>query len=97
MEKCSKPIRNRIVITALVLIVFGMLTACTTDSQPEDDSTMNAEEIRSFAISVPGEVLTDLNDRLERTRLPDQIHGTGWDYGMNREYLKELMKIYLTP
>ena len=72
MEKYSKLIRSRIVITALVLIVFGMLTACTTDSQPEDDSTMNAEEIRSFAISVPGEVLTDLNDRLERTRLPDQ-------------------------
>ena len=70
-----------------------MLTACTTDSQPEDDSTMNAEEIRSFAISVPDEVLTDLNDRLERTRLPDQIPGTGWDYGMNREYLEELIAV----
>ena len=84
MEKHSKLIRSRIVITALVLILFGMLTACTIDSPPEDDSTMNAEEIRPFDISVPGEVLTDLNNRLERTRLPDQIPGTGWDYGMNR-------------
>ena len=94
MEKYSKPIRNRIVISALVLIVFGMLTACTTDSDPEDNSTMNAEEIRSFDISVPDEVLTDLNDRLVRTRLPDQIPGTGWDYGTNREYLKELIEYW---
>ena len=94
MEKHSKLIRSRIVITALVLIVFGMLTACTIDSPPEDDSTMNAEEIRPFDISVPGEVLTDLNNRLERTRLPDQIPGTGWDYGMNREYLKELIEYW---
>ena len=68
-----------------------MLTACTTDSQPEDNSTMNAEEIRSFDISVPDEVLTDLKDRLARTRLPDQIPETGWDYGMNREYLDCLL------
>ncbi|GIS78444.1 MAG: hypothetical protein CM1200mP14_00100 [Gammaproteobacteria bacterium] len=94
MEKYSKLIRIWIVITALVLNVFGMLTACTTDSQPQDDSKMNAEEIRSFAISVPDEVLTDLNDRLERTRFPDQIPGTGWDYGMNREYLKELIEYW---
>ena len=94
MEKYSKPIRNRIVIYALVLIVFGMLTACTTDSHSEDNSTMNAEEIRSFDISVPDEVLRDLNDRLARTRLPDQIPGTGWDYGTNREYLKELIEYW---
>ena len=94
MEKYSKPIRNRIVISALVLIVFGMLTACTTDSHSEDNSTMNAEEIRSFDISVPDEVLRDLNDRLARTRLPDQIPGTGWDYGTNREYLKELIEYW---
>ena len=74
--------------------MFGMLTACTTGSHPEDNSTMNAEEIRSFDISVPDEVLTDLNDRLVRTRLPDQIPGTGWDYGTNREYLKELIEYW---
>ena len=55
---------------------------------------MNAEEIRSFDISVPGEVLTDLKDRLARTRLPDQIPETGWDYGMNREYLEELIEYW---
>ncbi len=94
MEKYSKPIRNRIVISAVVLIVFGMLTACTTDSQPEENSTMNAEEIRSFDISVPDEVLTDLNDRLALTRLPDQIPGTGWEYGTNRESLQELIEYW---
>ncbi len=47
-------------------------------------------EIRPFDITVAEEVLVDLHDRLGRTRWPDQIPDTGWEYGTNLAYLQEL-------
>ncbi|MCU1464263.1 MAG: Epoxide hydrolase domain protein, partial [Actinomycetia bacterium] len=41
---------------------------------------MASEDIRPFHVEVPAEVLDDLRDRLARTRWPDQIRGSGWDY-----------------
>ncbi|MET1040795.1 MAG: epoxide hydrolase N-terminal domain-containing protein, partial [Acidimicrobiales bacterium] len=47
-------------------------------------------EIEPFDITVPEHVLDDLKDRLGRTRWPDQIPDTGWDYGTDLAYLQEL-------
>ena len=47
-------------------------------------------EIRPFRIDVPDAVLDDLRDRLGRTRFPDQLESSGWDYGTELSYLKEL-------
>ena len=47
--------------------------------------------IREFHISVGDDVLADLQERLERTRIPHQIPGTGWDYGSDTAYLEELL------
>src|SRR5262249_13531007 len=44
-----------------------------------------------FRIDVPDAVLTDLRERLARTRLPDEIPGSGWTYGTNLAYLHELV------
>jgi len=44
-----------------------------------------------FKIHVDDEVLRDLKARLARTRFPDEISGTGWDYGTDLAYLKELV------
>lgn len=41
------------------------------------------EAVVPFKISVPDAVLSDLKDRLARTRFPDEIEGSGWDYGTN--------------
>ena len=49
------------------------------------------EAIRPFTIDVPDAVLADLETRLGRTRLPDELPGTGWDYGTNRDYLEDLL------
>ena len=49
-----------------------------------------SEAIARFEIRVPDEVLGDLRERLARTRWPDQIAGSGWDYGTDLGYLKEL-------
>ena len=40
-------------------------------------------EVRPFTIHVPDDVLDDLRRRLDHTRFPNEIPGTGWDYGSN--------------
>lgn len=46
--------------------------------------------VEPYHVSVPEPVLDDLRDRLRRTRWPDQIEGTGWDYGTDLDYLRDL-------
>jgi len=41
-------------------------------------------------VEVPDAVLDDLRERLARTRWPDQIPGSGWDYGTALDYLRDL-------
>jgi pimeloyl-ACP methyl ester carboxylesterase len=50
-----------------------------------------SEAIDRFEIHVDDAVLEDLRGRLARTRVPDQIEGTGWEYGMPAGYLAELV------
>ncbi|MEP7242806.1 MAG: epoxide hydrolase family protein [Gammaproteobacteria bacterium] len=44
-----------------------------------------------YTIHVSDETLRDLKARLRQTRWPDQIAGSGWDYGTDTQYLKELV------
>ena len=53
-----------------------------------------AAQIAPFQIAVPEEVLADLRERLARTRWPDQIPGSGWDYGTELAYLRELCEYW---
>jgi len=48
-------------------------------------------DVQPFKIEVPEETLADLKERLGQTRWPDELPGTGWDYGTNMAYLKELV------
>jgi microsomal epoxide hydrolase len=47
-------------------------------------------DFEPFQIHVADEVLSDLRERLARTRYPDQMEGVGWDYGTERAYLEAL-------
>ena len=44
-----------------------------------------------FTIQIDDDVLSDLQQRLQRPRWPDEIPSTGWDYGTNLDYLKQLV------
>jgi microsomal epoxide hydrolase len=55
-----------------------------------------SDAIRPFKIEVPDAVLADLRERLARTRWPDQIPGSGWDYGTELAYLKSLCETWRT-
>jgi len=48
-------------------------------------------QIEPFRIHVADGVLADLRERLARTRFPDEITDSGWMYGANLAYVKELV------
>src|SRR5487761_239111 len=62
------------------------------DSQTKAPDTA----LRPFRIDIPQAALDDLRDRLARTRWPDQLPGTGWDYGIPLDYVKELAGYWAT-
>ena len=53
-------------------------------------------DVQPFKIHVPEETLEDLRDRLGRTRWPDEIPDSGWQYGANLAYMKELVEYWRT-
>jgi len=48
-----------------------------------------------FSISIPDATLSDLRDRLARTRFPRDFGNSNWEYGTNLAYLKELINYWL--
>ena len=50
--------------------------------------------MEKFEISVDDAVLDDLRRRLEATRFPDQIEGTGWEYGTPVDYVRDLVEYW---
>ncbi|MEO7005552.1 MAG: epoxide hydrolase family protein [Terrimesophilobacter sp.] len=49
-----------------------------------------------FRIEVDQQALDDLNFRLERTRWQDPIPGSGWSYGADQDYIRELCDYWRT-
>jgi pimeloyl-ACP methyl ester carboxylesterase len=81
---------RRIRSVAALSIVAALLSPALVDAQG------TGEEIVPFKIAVPDVVLNDLRDRLARTRFPDEIENSGWDYGTNLGYLRELVTYWRT-
>jgi pimeloyl-ACP methyl ester carboxylesterase len=46
--------------------------------------------IHPYTICISPFVIEDLRERLGRARWPDEITGSGWEYGTNMAYLKDL-------
>jgi pimeloyl-ACP methyl ester carboxylesterase len=66
------------------------------DRFPDGDTVRTRENtvsqsIEPFEIRVDDSILEDLQDRLRRTRYPDQIEDTGWDYGIPVDYVRGLV------
>jgi len=52
---------------------------------------MGTVRIEPYTIALDEAVLVDLRERLRRTRWPDQVRGSGWAYGTDGAYLRELV------
>lgn len=57
---------------------------------------MTVTEIRPMRIDIPQADLDDLRYRLSRTRLPEETPGGGWQQGVPRAYLRELIDYWGT-
>jgi len=66
--------------------IIALATSCAVAASAQSQSA----RVERFTIEVSDEVLRDLDERLARTRWPDQLPGTGWDYGADTAYLREL-------
>jgi pimeloyl-ACP methyl ester carboxylesterase len=83
----------RLVPILLLLVISG----CGGSNTPADVSVARDAEpadpsaIRPFTVAIPQPVLDDLQTRLRRTRFPDEIQDSGWDYGTNLAYQRELV------
>ena len=76
----------------LILLVTVMpVLAPGTDAQAQSAADTT---ITPFEIAIPEQAITDLHRRLEMARLPAQIPDTGWEYGTNSQYLKELVEYW---
>jgi pimeloyl-ACP methyl ester carboxylesterase len=64
---------------------FAALTLIATTAMAQPPP-----RVERFKIDVPQAVLDDLSERLDRTRWPSQVPGTGWTYGADTAYLHEL-------
>ena len=53
-------------------------------------------DVQPFTVEVPEAALEDLRERLALTRWPDEIPGSGWDYGSNLAYIQELVEYWRT-
>jgi len=53
-------------------------------------------KVQPFKIDIPDAVLTDLRERLDRTRFPGELRDSGWGYGSNLAYMKELVEYWRT-
>jgi hypothetical protein len=47
-----------------------------------------------FTVSIPDQTLSDLRERLGRTRFAPDFANAQWDYGTNGAYLKELLEYW---
>lgn len=52
--------------------------------------------VRPFTISVPEADLLDVKARLDRTRWPGEIPGSGWDFGSSQGYMQEIARYWRT-
>ena len=52
--------------------------------------------IRPFTIQVEQDILDDMLRRIQQTRWPDTIAHSGWNYGADLDYMKELAAYWQT-
>ena len=83
-RRAARRSRRRMLAT-----LCGLLTMMPLTSYAQGSSARAQPE--RFSIHVPDAVLIDLHDRLTHTRWPDQLPGTGWEYGADTAYLRQLI------
>src|SRR5262245_55662807 len=86
--------RHAVFAGFVVPLLAIMPVALGQDAPPV--RTSDRDEIKPFTIRVDDAVLRDLKDRLARTRWPNQIDETGWEYGVPLAYMHDFVEHWQT-
>src|SRR6185503_15987514 len=78
-------------IAVVTVLMMSAVTGSVFAQRGSAPATNAREAITPFKIHVDDAVLSDLKQRLARTRFPGEIAKSDWDYGTNLGYLKELI------
>ena len=78
-------------IVLVTVLAVSAVTGSVFAQRGSAPAATGQETIVPFKAQVSDAVLTDLKQRLARTRFPGEIAGSNWDYGTNLAYLKELV------
>jgi pimeloyl-ACP methyl ester carboxylesterase len=88
------PVTRRAVLGALIGAAAAPLAAQATNAGKSSAETPSG--LRPFRIAVPQADIDRILRRLRDTRWPDRIEATGWEYGANWNYMKELADYWTT-
>jgi len=77
-----------------VRLLAALSTAALLMSGAPSQAQSVRPRVEAFKIDVPAAALRDLEERLARTRWPDQLPGTNWAYGADTAYLRELVRYW---
>ena len=69
---------------------------CWLAATPYARAQPASEALVPYRINVADATLKDLRGRLANTRFPSEIENSGWEYGTNLAYLKELVTYWRT-
>jgi pimeloyl-ACP methyl ester carboxylesterase len=83
-------------LKSLFTLIALVLLVGVSSTEQDAQRASKPDEVRPSKIHVDDAVLRDLKERLARARFPDQIEGAGWDYGVDLNYLKELVAYWRT-
>lgn len=78
-------------IARLTVLLASVLACFSSYGQTAKGSQTEEHAVQEFSINISDEAIADLQSRLERTRLPDQLEGTSWQYGTEKNTLSELI------
>lgn len=76
------------------LSLAAVVAAAALSGSPSAMAQADKPSVQRFRIDVPDAVLADLDERLARTRWPDQLAGTDWSYGADTKYIRELAEYW---
>jgi Epoxide hydrolase N terminus len=93
VAKSDRRPRGHTLCCALFLLVSISPVVGQTVPHAQQDSPA---AIRPFKMHVPDSVLADLHRRLAETKWPDQLPGTGWEYGADIKKVRELAQYWQT-
>ena len=90
--------RNVVALRPVFCVALFLLSSILPGHAKTPNSKANPESaaaiIRPFKMHVPDSVLADLHHRLMETKWPDQLPGTGWEYGADIKKVRELAEYW---